>query len=317
MNKKRFLITGGAGFIGSHLCDHFLGQGHCVTVLDNFITGSLGNLKSHRSSKRFRLIRHDISKTIQISGAVDYVLHFASPASPPDYLKFPIPTMKVGALGTHNALGIAKKKKATFLLASTSEVYGDPEVSPQSESYWGRVNPVGPRGVYDEAKRFAEALALAYQREHRMNVKVIRIFNTYGERMRPEDGRVIPNFIMQALKGKPLTLYGDGSQTRSYCYVSDLVSGIEKALLSKLDGPVNLGNPNEMSVKRLAEVILRLTGSKSPLTHCPLPVDDPKQRCPDITRAREKLDWEPKVKLEDGLDRTILFFKKHTLHLKK
>ncbi len=305
----RILITGGAGFIGSHLCDHFIGAGHSVVCLDNFITGSRENIRHHLKSKNFTLIRHDISKHIRISGDVDAVLHFASPASPPDYLKHPIKTLKVGSLGTHNALGIAKKKKARFLLASTSEVYGDPLVSPQKETYWGNVNPVGPRGVYDEAKRFAEAITLAYFREHGVDAKIIRIFNTYGERMRPEDGRVIPNFIMQALKSRPLTVYGNGSQTRSYCYVSDLVAGIDKMLASSLNEPVNLGNPNEMSVLDLGKRILRLTGSKSLIVRRPLPVDDPKVRCPEISLARKKLSWEPRVPLDEGLGKTIRYFK--------
>lgn len=307
--KQRVLITGGAGFIGSHLCERFLGRGDEVICLDNFITGSLLNIKPLLKSKYFRLVRHDISKPILISGRLDAVLHFASPASPPDYLKHPIQTLKVGSLGTHNALGIAKTKKARFLLASTSEVYGDPLVSPQSETYWGNVNPVGPRGVYDEAKRFAEALSLAYYREHRVDVKIIRIFNTYGERMRPEDGRVIPNFISQALLKKPLTVYGNGSQTRSYCYVEDLVSGIEKMLVSDLHFPVNLGNPNEMSVLRLAQLILELTGSKSKISYKELPVDDPKRRCPDIALAKKHLHWAPSMDLRRGLSKTIEYFK--------
>ncbi len=307
--KKRVLITGGAGFIGSHLCDRFLGHGDEVICLDNFITGNLSNIKPFAKNKNFRLIRHDISKPILIPGRLDAVLHFASPASPPDYLKHPIQTLKVGSLGTHNALGIAKAKKARFLMASTSEVYGDPLVSPQHEGYWGNVNPVGPRGVYDEAKRFSEAIALAYYREHAVDVKIIRIFNTYGERMRPEDGRVIPNFISQALAGKPLTIYGDGRQTRSYCYVDDLVNGIEKMLASNLHFPVNLGNPNEMSVLHLAKLIIELTGSKSKIVHEALPVDDPKRRCPDITLAKTKLHWKPAMELRKGLLRTIAYFK--------
>jgi dTDP-glucose 4,6-dehydratase len=307
--QKRILITGGAGFIGSHLCGHYLRRGHAVLALDNFITGSPANVRHLAGDRRFRLIRHDISKPIRVLGRLDVVMHFASPASPPDYLRHPIQTMKAGANGTHNALGIAKKHGATFLLASTSEVYGDPAVSPQPESYWGNVNPVGPRGVYDEAKRYAEALTLAYRRQHRMDVKIVRIFNTYGERMRPEDGRVIPNFITQALTGRPLTVYGDGSQTRSYCYVDDLVRGIDALLGSRLNGPVNIGNPNEMSVLRLARTILKLTGSRSRIVRRPLPVDDPKQRCPDISQARRELGWTPVVALEPGLDRTIAYFK--------
>mgnify|MGYP003393450276 CR=1 FL=1 len=309
----RILITGGAGFIGSHLADHFIGKGHQVVALDNFITGSPDNIRHLKNNRRFSLIRHDISKSILISGKIDIVLHFASPASPPDYLKHPIQTLKVGALGTHNALGIAKKKKSVFLLASTSEVYGDPLVSPQSESYWGNVNPVGPRGVYDEAKRFAEAITLAYYREHGVNTKIIRIFNTYGKRMRAEDGRVIPNFITQALLGKPLTVYGDGGQTRSYCYVDDLVRGIDKMLSSKLNQPVNLGNPNEMSVLQLAKVIIRMTGSKSSIVYKSLPQDDPKVRCPDISLAKRELNWAPQVALEDGLAKAIEHFKTKVL----
>ena len=306
--SKRILITGGAGFIGSHLCDHFIRRGDRVICLDNFITGSRKNVRHLFPNKRFSLVAHDISTSIRIAGPVDAVLHFASPASPPDYLRHPIQTLKVGALGTHNALGIAKKKKSVFLLASTSEVYGDPLVSPQREDYWGNVNPVGPRGVYDEAKRFAEALTLAYHREHGIDAKIIRIFNTYGERMGLEDGRVIPNFITQALRGKPLTVYGKGRQTRSYCYVDDLVGGIDKIIFSRLNQPVNLGNPNEMSVLELAKKIIRLTGSKSRIVYKPLPVDDPKVRCPDIRLAKTRLKWSPRVSLTEGLGRTIAYF---------
>lgn len=306
---KKVLITGGAGFIGSHLCDHYRRKGWNVIALDNLLTGSVGNIKHHFLDRHFSFIRHDIAKPILISGRVDLVLHFASPASPPDYRKYPIQTMKVGALGTHNALGIAKKNRATFLLASTSEVYGDPLVSPQKESYWGNVNPIGPRGVYDEAKRFSEALALAYHREHQFDVKIVRIFNTYGERMRLHDGRVIPNFITQALSGRPLTVYGDGSQTRSYCYIADLVRGLDRLIRSNVRGPINLGNPNEMSVLRLARLIKRLLGSKSRIVHKHLPVDDPKQRCPDISLAKKSLKWKPEVRLEDGLGRTIAYFR--------
>lgn len=305
----KLLITGGAGFIGSHLCDHFIRQGHSVLCLDNFITGSMDNIRHLSKTSRFRLIRHDISKPIAITGRLDYVLHFASPASPPDYLKHPIQTLKVGSLGTHNALGIAKVKKAKFFLASTSEVYGDPLVSPQKESYWGNVNPVGPRGVYDESKRFAEAITLAYHREHGIDTKIIRIFNTYGERMRPEDGRVIPNFISQALSRKALTVYGTGSQTRSYCYVNDLVRGIVCVMNSRLNRPVNLGNPNEMSVLLLAKKIQKLTGSNSRIVYKPLPQDDPKQRCPDISLAKRELGWSPQIALDSGLIKTIEYFK--------
>ncbi len=317
MKTKRVLITGGAGFIGSHLCERFLSRGHRVIALDNFITGSRANIAHLKKDRRFQLIVHDISKSIRIPGRIDWVLHFASPASPPDYLRHPIQTMKVGALGTHNALGIAKHKRSVFLTASTSEVYGDPLVSPQKESYWGHVNPIGPRGVYDEAKRFAEALTLAYHREHGIDTKIVRIFNTSGRRMRPEDGRVIPNFITQALLGKPLTVYGDGSQTRSYCYVDDLIDGIEKLLVSRLNVPVNIGNPNEMSVRKLAHVIRRMTGAKSPIIRRPLPVDDPKQRCPDISLAKRELRWAPKVDLETGLAQTIDYFRERVIHGKE
>ncbi len=313
----RVLITGGSGFIGSHLCGHFIAKKHKVLCLDNFITGSIVNVRPLLKHRNFKFIKHDISKPLEISGPIDRVLHFASPASPPDYLRHPIQTLKVGALGTHNALGIAKKKRARFILASTSEVYGDPLVSPQSESYWGNVNPVGPRGVYDEAKRFAEAITLAYHRQHGVDAKIVRIFNTYGERMRPEDGRVIPNFITQALLGKPITLYGDGSQTRSYCYVNDLVAGIVRLLESDLNQPVNIGNPNEMSVKNLARVILDLTGSKSRFVRKPLPVDDPKQRCPDIRLARRELGWQPTVSLREGLLTTIAYFRERVLGRRK
>ena len=303
------LITGGAGFIASHLCDNFIAKGHTVFCLDNLITGSMENIKHLKGHSRFKFIRHNISKPIKMQGRLDYVLHFASPASPPDYLKNPIATLKVGSLGTHNALGVAKAKKAKFFLASTSEVYGDPLVSPQKETYWGNVNSVGPRSVYDESKRFAEAITMAYYREHGIDAKIIRIFNTYGERMRPEDGRVIPNFISQALSGKPLTIYGDGSQTRSYCYVDDLVRGIECVMHSKLNQPVNLGNPNEMSVLLLAKKIQKLVGSANKIVYKPLPQDDPKQRCPDISLAKKELHWTPRVTLDEGLLRTIEYFK--------
>ncbi|MGH7197922.1 MAG: UDP-glucuronic acid decarboxylase family protein [Candidatus Omnitrophota bacterium] len=308
-SSKRFLITGGAGFIGSHLCEYFLGKGHSVICLDNFITGNKRNIRHLLAERKFSFLNHNISRPIRVKGPVHAVLHFASPASPPDYLKYPIPTLKVGALGTHNALGIAKEKKAVFVLASTSEVYGDPLVNPQSESYWGNVNPVGPRGVYDEAKRFAEAITLAYHRQHRIDTKIVRIFNTYGPRMRPEDGRVIPNFMTQALLGRPITVYGDGSQTRSYCYVDDLIRGIDKLIHSKWNSPVNLGNPNEMSVLRLAKVIIKLTGSKSRIVYEALPVDDPKVRCPNIALAKKLLKWSPRVPLEEGLSRTLDYFR--------
>ncbi len=308
-SSKRFLITGGAGFIGSHLCEYFLAKGHSVICLDNFLTGSKRNIRHLLSDRKFSFVNHNISKPMKVKGPVHAVLHFASPASPPDYLKYPIPTLKVGALGTHNALGIAKEKKSVFLLASTSEVYGDPLVNPQSESYWGNVNPVGPRGVYDEAKRFAEAITLAYHRQHRIDTKIVRIFNTYGPRMRPQDGRVIPNFFAQALLGKPITVYGDGSQTRSYCYVDDLISGIDKLIHSRWNAPVNLGNPNELSVLKLAKVIIRLTGSKSRVVYKELPVDDPKVRCPNIALAKKLLKWSPQVPLEKGLVRTLAYFR--------
>lgn len=305
----RILVTGGAGFIGSHLCERFVGEGHEVLCVDNFITGSEENLAQVQGRPGFHLIRHNISQPLEVESALDFVLHFASPASPPDYLRYPIPTLKVGALGTHNALGIAKAKRAKFLLASTSEVYGDPQVHPQPEGYWGHVNPVGPRGVYDEAKRFAEALTMAYHREHGVDTRIARIFNTHGEGMRKEDGRAIPNFVTQALEGRPLTVYGDGSQTRSFCYISDLVEGITRLMASPLHDPVNLGNPQEMTLLELAKAVLRITGSRSPIAFKPLPVDDPKVRCPDISRAREFLRWEPRVPLEEGLSRTIAWFR--------
>lgn len=307
--KKTILITGGAGFIGSHLCDAFTGEGHRVICVDNFLTGSEANIRHLRRNSSFRLIRHDVSKSLKLPGAIHFVFHFASPASPVDYLNHPIKTLKVGSLGTHNMLGLAKTKKAVFVLASTSEVYGDPEVHPQTEDYWGHVNPIGPRGVYDEAKRFAEALTLAYHRSHRMNVKIGRIFNTYGPRMRRQDGRVIPNFIDQALSGQPITIYGKGLQTRSFCYVSDLVRGFISLSRSAQTGPINLGNPGEYTMIQLAQVVLRLTPSKSKLVYRELPVDDPKRRCPDIRLAKKHLGWEPKVPLEEGLKSTIEYFR--------
>ncbi len=310
MKVKKVLITGGAGFIGSHLCDHFMRKGFKVIALDNLITGSVENIKHLFSDRNFSFIKHDISKPIFLSEKIDLVLHFASPASPPDYLKHPIQTLKVGALGTHNALGIAKKNRSIFLLASTSEVYGDPLVSPQTESYWGHVNPVGPRGVYDEAKRFAEALTLAYHREHAVRAKIVRIFNTYGPRMRLEDGRVIPNFITQGILGKPLTIYGGGRQTRSYCYVDDLVKGLDLMARSRCTGPINLGNPNEMSVLKLAKTIRGLLETKSRVVHKELPIDDPKRRCPDISLAKKELKWKPEVYLKEGLRRTIAYFRR-------
>ena len=305
----RILITGGAGFIGSHLCERFLKEGHSVTAIDNLLTGRLSNIDPLFKNPHFTFIKQDVTNFIHVPGKVDAILHFASPASPVDYAKYPIPTLKVGALGTHKALGLAKEKGAIFMLASTSEVDGDPDVSPQPESYWGRVNPIGPRGVYDEAKRFAEAMTMAYHRYHGLEVRIVRIFNTFGERMRTEDGRAVPNFIMQSLKGKPITIYGDGSQTRSLCYVSDLVDGLARLLKSKINSPVNIGNPHEMTIKEIAETIKRLTGSRSKIVYKPLPVDDPKQRRPDITLAQKKLGWNPQVSAEDGLRRTIAYFK--------
>ena len=304
----RTLVTGGAGFLGSHLCDHLLDKGHQVICMDNLITGSLANIK-HIRSDRFTFIEHNVTKFIDIDGPLDYILHFASPASPIDYLNFPIPTLKVGSLGTHNALGLAKKKKSIFLIASTSEVYGDPLVHPQSEDYWGNVNPVGPRGVYDEAKRFAEAITMAYHRYHNIDTKIVRIFNTYGPRMRLNDGRAIPNFLKQALTGKELTAYGDGSQTRSFCYVSDLIKGVYRLLMSNINDPTNIGNPTEMTIQQMAEKILQATGSHSNISYKPLPDDDPKVRQPNIEKAVKYLGWEPQVKLDEGLKATIEHFK--------
>ena len=304
----RVLITGAAGFLGSHLCDRFLRDGHFVIGLDNLITGSPDNLAHLTGDERFQLINHNISTFTYVAGDLDGVLHFASPASPVDYLELPIQTLKVGALGTHNALGLAKEKHARFFLASTSEVYGDPLVHPQPESYWGNVNPIGPRGVYDEAKRFAEALTMAYHRTHGLDTRIVRIFNTYGPRMRPHDGRVVSNFIAQALTGEPLTIYGDGSQTRSFCYVEDEVEGIYRLFMQGDAQPTNIGNPNEFTVRELAEIVLELTGSTSPIVHHELPADDPKVRKPDITRAKQMLGWEPKISLRDGVARTIEYF---------
>ena len=305
---QRVVITGAAGFIGSHLAEALLDRGDDVVGIDNLSTGDAANI-AHLAGRDFRFVRHDVSNYIDLDGPVDAVLHWASPASPIDYLERPIPTLKVGALGTHNALGLAKAKQATFVLASTSEVYGDPLEHPQTESYWGNVNPIGPRGVYDEAKRFAEAMTTAYRRYHGLDTKIVRIFNTYGPRMRVRDGRAVPNFIAQALRGEDLTVYGDGTQTRSFCYVSDLVDGILRLMRSDTNDPVNLGNPNEMTVAGIAEEIIRLTGSGSRIVHEPLPVDDPKVRQPDISRARRVLDWEPRVPLAEGLTRTIAWFR--------
>jgi dTDP-glucose 4,6-dehydratase len=304
----RTVITGGAGFIGSHLCERFLERGHDVICVDNLITGELGNIDHLRGNARFRFIHHNISDPLLLDGKVDHVLHFASPASPVDYLRHPIPTLKVGSLGTHNTLGLAKLKRAAFLLASTSEVYGDPAIHPQREDYWGNVNPIGVRGCYDESKRFAEAITMAYHRAHGVNTKIVRIFNTFGERMRLDDGRVVPNFIGQAQRGEPLTVYGDGSQTRSFCYVADLVNGIERLLFTDFHEPVNLGNPDEVTILQFAQEILELSGSKSKVEFRPLPQDDPRVRKPDITRARQLLGWEPRVSRREGLKRTLEYF---------
>ncbi|MBI3393748.1 MAG: SDR family oxidoreductase [Nitrospirae bacterium] len=304
----RVLITGVAGFIGSHLADRFLADGHEVIGMDNFITGDVANI-AHVRNPRFSFVHYDVTNYIYVDGPLDAILHFASPASPIDYLEFPIQTLKVGSLGTHKALGLAKAKGAVFLLASTSEVYGDPLIHPQTEDYWGNVNPIGPRGVYDEAKRFAEAMTMAYHRAHGVPTRIVRIFNTYGPRMRVRDGRAVPNFISQALRNEEVTVYGDGSQTRSFCYVTDLVDGIARLLASDATGPVNIGNPAEMSVLSMAETIVRATGSRSRVVFRPLPVDDPKVRQPDISKARSVLGWEPRVRLEEGLKETIGYFR--------
>jgi dTDP-glucose 4,6-dehydratase len=306
---SRVLITGGAGFIGSHLCERFLDDGHEVICMDNLITGSADNIAHLFPNSRFSFVPQDVTNYIYVKGQIDAILHFASPASPIDYLELPIQTLKVGSLGTHKALGLAKEKNARFLLASTSEVYGDPLVHPQKEDYWGNVNPIGPRGVYDEAKRFAEAMTMAYHRVHGVQTRIVRIFNTYGPRMRLRDGRVVPNFISQALKGEDLTVYGDGSQTRSFCFVTDLVEGIVRLLYSERNEPVNIGNPTELTVLEFAHRIIELTGSRSKIAYKPLPVDDPKVRQPDITVARQLLGWEPKVSLQEGLEKTITYFK--------
>jgi dTDP-glucose 4,6-dehydratase len=306
----RVLITGAAGFLGSHLCDRFLADGHRVVGMDNLITGSVDNIAHLAGNRDFLFVHHDVTNYLYLEGALDGVLHFASPASPVDYLEQPIPTLKVGSLGTHKALGLAKAKGARLLLASTSEVYGDPAVHPQPESYWGNVNPVGPRGVYDEAKRFAEALTMAYHRFHGVETRIVRIFNTYGPRMRPNDGRVVSNFITQALRGDPISIYGDGSQTRSFCYVDDLVDGIHRLFFSDQVDPVNLGNPGEFTVRQLAERVLEMTESDSPLRFHPLPEDDPKVRQPDVSLARRVLGWEARIPLEDGLRLTIPYFRR-------
>jgi dTDP-glucose 4,6-dehydratase len=321
----RVLITGGAGFLGSHLCDRLIGDNHQVIVFDNLLTGRVDNIEHHLGNEHFKFVKQDVTEYLHVGGELDAVVHFASPASPIDYLQLPIQTLKVGSLGTHKALGLAKAKQARFLLASTSEVYGDPQVHPQPEEYWGHVNPVGPRGVYDEAKRFAEAMTMAYHRYHGLDTRIVRIFNTYGTRMRPNDGRVISNFVVQALKGEPLTVYGDGRQTRSFCYVSDLIEGIVRLLMISADResptteaksgsdddihlPTNIGNPGEFTVVQLARMVIDLTGSRSVIEHKPLPVDDPRVRQPDITRAARLLGWEPQVSLEEGLRKTIAFF---------
>lgn len=308
--SKAILITGGCGFIGSQLCERLLAEGHNILCMDNLITGKIENIQHLLISKRFKFIKHNVSTYIDIKGNLDYILHFASPASPMDYLNYPIQTLKVGSLGTHNALGVAKARGAKFLLASTSEVYGDPKIHPQPEDYWGNVNCIGPRGVYDEAKRFAEAITMAYHRVHKIDARIVRIFNTYGERMRENDGRAIPAFISQALADKPITVFGKGTQTRSFCYISDMVDGILRLMRSSMHEPVNIGNPSEYTILELAEKIIELTDSKSRIVFKSLPVDDPKVRQPDISKAKRSLKWQPKVGLDEGLERTICWFKK-------
>ena len=310
MPKSTVVITGGAGFLGSHLCDKFIAEDFKVICIDNLLTGNADNIAHLAGNENFKFIKHDITNYIFIAGKVDYVLHFASPASPIDYLKLPIQTLKVGSLGTHKVLGLAKEKNARMLLASTSEIYGDPDVHPQNEDYWGNVNPIGPRGVYDEAKRFAEAITMAYHRYHKLDTRIVRIFNTYGPRMRLDDGRALPAFVGQALRGQDLTVFGDGSQTRSFCYVSDLIEGIFKLLLSNEVDPINIGNPSEITIKQFAEEVIRLTGSKSKITYQPLPEDDPKVRQPDISKASKILGWSPRIGREEGLRITIDYFKK-------
>jgi dTDP-glucose 4,6-dehydratase len=306
----RAVVTGGAGFLGSHLCDYLIERGWEVLAIDNLVTGAEENVRHLAKHPRFRLVRQDVSRYVEVPGPVDYVLHFASPASPIDYLKLPIQTLKVGSLGTHNTLGLALAKKAKYFMASTSECYGDPHVTPQPESYWGNVNPIGPRGVYDEAKRFAEAMVMAYHRAHGVDTHIVRIFNTYGPRMRLNDGRALPNFVYQALSGQPITVYGDGRQTRSFCYVSDLIEGIYRLMQLDEHEPVNIGNPHEITILEFAERVRTLLGSSVPIIFEPLPQDDPKQRCPDISKARRLLGWEPKVNLEEGLRRTLEFFQR-------
>jgi len=308
--KMRILVTGGAGFIGSHLCEYLIDKGHNVICVDNLLTGKMENIEHLLGNEKFAFIKLDVTNYIHIPGKLDAVMHFASPASPIDYQKYPIPTLKVGALGTHKALGLAKEKKAIFMIASTSEVYGDPLVNPQPESYWGNVNPIGPRGVYDESKRFAEAMTMAYHRYHKLQVRIVRIFNTYGPRMRKDDGRAVPTFITQALKNKPITMFGNGKQTRSFCYISDMVEGLYRLLLSNKNEPINIGNPREITLNELAKIIIKITNSKSKIVHRTLPVDDPKVRRPDITKAKKFLRWTPEVSLEDGLTKTISWFKK-------
>lgn len=307
--KPTSLVTGGAGFLGSHLCEFLLNKGHKVIAMDNLLTGTITNIE-HLQGEDFKFIKHDVTEYIYLAGPINYVWHFASPASPLDYLQLPIATLKVGSMGTHKALGLAQEKKAGFLIASTSEVYGDPLIHPQEEGYWGNVNPVGPRGVYDEAKRFAEALTMAYHRYNGVDTKIVRIFNTYGPRMRPNDGRAIPTFIPQALKNQPITIFGDGSQTRSFCFVQDLIEGIYRLMMSEYHEPVNIGNPYEMTIKEMAEKVIEISNSRSRLVQKPLPVDDPKVRQPNITLAKELLDWEPQIGVTEGLNRTIEWFKK-------
>ncbi|ARS36351.1 UDP-glucuronic acid decarboxylase family protein [Pontibacter actiniarum] len=313
MSRKRVLITGGAGFLGSHLCDRFINEGYHVVAMDNLITGNLENIEHLFKLEQFEFYHHDVSKFVHVPGHLDYILHFASPASPIDYLKIPIQTLKVGSLGTHNLLGLAKAKGARMLIASTSEVYGDPLVHPQQEDYWGNVNPVGPRGCYDEAKRFQEAMTMAYHMHHGLETRIVRIFNTYGPRMRLDDGRVLPAFLSQALRGEPLSIFGDGSQTRSFCYVDDLVEGIYRLLLSDYHMPVNVGNPSEITIREFAEEICRLTGVELKVDYQPLPKDDPQKRQPDITLAKQVLGWEPQVDRAEGLKRTLEFFKEKIL----